>query len=430
MVFFILVGVLIILLLLSLPVAFSLIFTSFTLVMVEETADVIIMAQRLVNDLYSFPLLAVPLFILTAKVMNDSGATNQIFEFAKLLVGNIPGGFGHVNIIASMIFSGMSGSATADASGLGQIEIKAMNDKGYPKPLAAAITAASATIGPILPPSIAMVIYGALSGASISALFMGGAVPGILMGLSMMAVVYYKAKKTGFDKDVVKTERPGFKESVKITLKSLPALFLIVIILGGIWGGIFSPTEAASVAVAYALFLGLFFYKELEFSNLPKMLLEASKLTATIMIIVAGANLYGWLVSAERIPLLLEDILLGFTDSRILLLLVINIAFLFIGMFMELIAVVTIAVPVILPILLQAGIDPMYFGVLAIFNLMIGLLTPPFGINIFIIQEISGVPFGKIVSEAIPFMVILGVVLLLMIFFPEIVTFLPEVLLY
>jgi len=426
MLFLILVVLLLFLLITGLPVAFSLLLTSIVLVLVEGTAPMIIVAQRLTNSMHSFPLLAVPLFVLAAQLMNESGATEQIFKFANLLVGKITGGLGHVNILASMLFSGMSGSSVADASGLGLIEIEAMKKENYPLPFAAAITAASSTIGPIIPPSVAMVIYGVISGASISALFLGGAVPGILMGFSMMLIVYIVAKKRKID-NVYK--RPPAKEIISIIFNSLPALFLPVIILGGIWGGVFSPTEAAGVAVAVSLLLGLFFYKELSVKDIPRILFESGLTTGTIMFIVAAANLYGWLITVERIPHLMQNFLLGVSQNRIIILLIINFILLIAGMFMEMIAILTITVPVFLPIVTSLGVDPVFFGVLAVLNLMIGLLTPPFGISIYILQRIAKVPFWEIVREIIPFIIVLIVLVILIVFFPGIVMFLPELIL-
>lgn len=426
MLFLILVVLLLFLLITGLPVAFSLLLTSIVLVLVEGTAPMIIVAQRLTNSMHSFPLLAVPLFVLAAQLMNESGATEQIFKFANLLVGKITGGLGHVNILASMLFSGMSGSSVADASGLGLIEIEAMKKENYPLPFAAAITAASSTIGPIIPPSVAMVIYGVISGASISALFLGGAIPGILMGFSMMLIVYIVAKKRKID-NVYK--RPPAKEIISIIFNSLPALFLPVIILGGIWGGVFSPTEAAGVAVAVSLLLGLFFYKELSVKDIPRILFESGLTTGTIMFIVAAANLYGWLITVERIPHLMQNFLLGVSQNRIIILLIINFILLIAGMFMEMIAILTITVPVFLPIVTSLGVDPVFFGVLAVLNLMIGLLTPPFGISIYILQRIAKVPFWEIVREIIPFIIVLIVLVILIVFFPGIVMFLPELIL-
>jgi len=420
----ILVGGLMLLLLCGIPVAFSLLLSSLGLIVYKGTLPTLILAQRLSNALDSFPLLAIPLFILAAEIMNHSGATERIFKLANVLVGHVTGGLGHVNIMASMLFSGMSGSAVADASGLGMIEIKAMFDEGYDRGFSAAVTAASSTIGPIIPPSVPMVVYGVIAGAAIGDLFIAGIVPGVFIGLAMMGLVVVLAKKRKYQQ---KHKRAPFSEVVRVFISSAPSLFLPVLILGGIWGGIFSPTEAAAVAVLYSLILG-FANRELKLAKLPQIFRQAGSSTAAIMLIVAAAALYGWLVSTEQIPQMIRGYLLSVSTDPTVLLLIINVILLIMGMFMELIAILTIAVPVFLPVMTAVGVDPIFFGVISVFNLMIGLLSPPFGINIFIMQRVSGVPFGIIVRELAPFIYVLLGSLLLMVFFPSIVMFLPNLL--
>lgn len=419
----ILVGGLFFFLLVGVPVFSSLILTCFGLILYKGTLPVLIIAQRLSNALDSFPLLAIPLFILAAEVMNESGATQKIFRLASAFVGHITGGLGHVNVLASMLFSGMSGSAVADASGLGMIEIKAMFDEGYDRAFSTAVTAASSTIGPIIPPSVPMVVFGVISGASIADLFLGGIIPGLIMGISMMVVIVVIARRRNYQQ---KSSRPSLGELARIFLDSLPSLFLPILILGGIWGGIFSPTEAAAVAVLYSLFIGMVLNREIKFLQIPKILFAAGTSTASIMLIVAAASLYGWLISVEQIPQAIKAALLSFSTNPTILMLIINVLLLIMGMFMELIAVLTIAVPVFLPVMTSVGVDPVYFGVIVVLNLMIGLLSPPFGINIFIMQRVSGVPFGAIVRELIPFIVILVGTLLLMVLVPDLVMLVPR----
>ena len=421
----IMVGGLFVFLLLGVPVAFSLLLSCISLLLYKGTLPLLLVSQRLSNALDSFPLLAIPLFILAAEIMNHTGATKRIFRLANVLVGHITGGLAHVNILASMLFSGMSGSAVADAAGLGMIEIKAMNDEGYERPFSAAVTAASSTIGPIIPPSVPMVIYGVISGTAIGELFIGGILPGLIMGLSMMIIVVIIARRRGYTQ---KRNRATVREIGKVFVESGPSLLLPVIILGGIWGGIFSPTEAAAVAVFYALIIGLLINREFDIRKLPGILRQAGSSTASIMLIVSAAALYGWLISVEQIPQVIKEILLSVTDNRIYLIFIINVILLIMGMFMELIAVLTIAVPVFLPVMTAIGVDPVYFGVIMVLNLMIGLLSPPFGINIFILQRISNVSFGKIVYELIPFIAVLSGTLILMVIFPDLVMFLPRLL--
>lgn len=419
----IMIGGLILFLLLGVPIAISLLVTCLIQILHSGSLPILIMAQRLSNALDSFPLLAIPLFILAAEIMNHSGSTKRIFNLAIVLVGHIRGGLGHVNVLASILFSGMSGSAVADASGLGMIEIKAMFEEGYDRPFSAAVTAASSTIGPIIPPSVPMVVYGVISGTSIGALFLGGVIPGLIMGLAMMGLIYFIAGRTN---SMPKKSRIPVREAIPIILDSLPSMGLPVIILGGIWGGIFSPTEAAGVSVLYASLLGLLVHKELKINDLPRIFVASGKMTASIMLIVAAASLYGWLISIEQIPNQIRIAIEGISTNPTVVLLIINAILLVMGMFMELIAVLTITVPVFLPVVTAVGIDPVYFGVIVVLNLMIGFLTPPFGLNIFIMQKISKVPFGAIVKALVPFIIILISTLLLMIFFPSLVMTIPN----
>ena len=416
-------GGLVVFLALGLPVGFALLATSVAMITYSGSVTFVVIAHRLQNSLDSFPLLAIPLFILAADLMNRSGVTTRIFRFAGALVGHITGGLAHVNILASILFSGMSGSAVADASSLGMIEIKAMVDEGYKRPFAGAVTAASSTIGPIIPPSVPMVIFGVISGTSIGALFMGGIVPGLIMGLALMVLVYVIARRSG---DMPRRSRVTALELARAFLAAAPALLLPIIILGGIWGGIFSPTEAAGVAVVYSLALGMFAYKEIPLRHLPRVFVESARTTASIMFIVAAAGLYGWLVSIEGIPRMIQGGLLAITAEPLIILLIVNVILLILGMFMELIAILIISVPVFLPVLTGVGFDPVYLGVVMVLNLMIGFLTPPFGLNVFIMQKLARCGFRELIGELWPFMAVLVGTLLLVIFIPELVTALPE----
>lgn len=413
----ILVGGLFILLLLGVPVAFSLLISSLALILWDGNLPMLIVSQRLGNALDSFPLLAIPLFILAAEIMNHSGATERIFKLANTVLGRIYGGLGHVNITASMLFSGMSGSAVADAAGLGAIEIKAMKEQGYDPGFAAAVTAASSTIGPIIPPSVPIVIYGVISGAAIGELFLAGFVPGILMGLAMMAYIAVIAKRRNFPRD---PKFAGCRAIGAAFVSAIPSLLLPVIILGGIWGGIMSPTEAAAAAVIYSLLLGIVVHRSMNLSNVLESFRLAARSTATIMLIVATANIYGWLVSTQQIPVVVQGFLINITENPTILLMIIAVVLLIMGMFMELIAILTIAVPVFLPVAVATGIDPIHFGIVTVLTLMIGLLTPPFGLNLFIVQQVSGAKYSSILKETWPFIFILIGVLIPIIVFPQI----------
>ncbi len=413
----ILVGGLFLLLLLGVPVAFSLLLSSLALILWDGKLPLLVVSQRLGNALDSFPLLAIPLFILAAEIMNHSGATERIFKLANTVLGRIHGGLGHVNIAASMLFSGMSGSAVADAAGLGAIEIKAMKQQGYDPGFSAAVTAASSTIGPIIPPSVPIVLYGVISGAAIGELFLAGFVPGVLMGLAMMAYIAVIAKRRNFPRDPAFA---GFAAIGGAFLAAIPSLLLPVIILGGIWGGIMSPTEAAAAAVFYSLFLGLVVHRSMNMPTVIESFRLAARSTATIMFIVAAANIYGWLVSTQQIPVVVQGFLVNITENPTILLMIIAVILLIMGMFMELIAILTIAVPVFLPVAIATGIDPIHFGIVCVLTLMIGLLTPPFGLNLFIVQQVSGAKYSAILKETWPFIFILIGVLIPIIIFPQI----------
>ena len=420
----ILVGGLFLLLLLGVPVAFSLLLSSLALILWDGKLPLLIVSQRLGNALDSFPLLAIPLFILAAEIMNHSGATERIFKLATTVLGRIHGGLGHVNIAASMLFSGMSGSAVADAAGLGAIEIKAMKEQGYDPGFSAAVTAASSTIGPISTPGTKparnnspIVLYGVISGAAIGELFLAGFVPGVLMGLAMMAYIAVIAKRRRFPRDPVFA---GVAAIGSAFLAAVPSLLLPVIILGGIWGGIMSPTEAAAAAVFYSLFLGIVIHRSMNLSNVIESFRLSARSTATIMLIVAAANIYGWLISTQQIPAVVQGFLVDITENPTILLMIIAVVLLVMGMFMELIAILTIAVPVFLPVAFATGIDPIHFGIVTVLTLMIGLLTPPFGLNLFIVQQVSGAKYSAILKETWPFIFILIGVLIPIIVFPQI----------
>lgn len=420
----ILIGGLLLFLVIGLPVAFSLLLSSLALLLYNGNLPLLIMAQRLTNALDSFPLLAIPLFILAAEIMNVSGATERIFRLANVVLGHVAGGLGHVNVVASMLFSGMSGSAVADASGLGAIEIKAMLQQGYDRAFSAAVTAASSTIGPIIPPSVPIVIYGVISGTAIGELFLAGFVPGLLMGLVMMGYIAVIAKRRGFPRAQGFAGMPAVGAAF---IAATPSLMLPVIILGGIWGGIFSPTEAAAVAVVYAFLLGLVIHRSMRLRDVVPIFRAAASSTASIMLIVAAAALYGWLVSTEQIPQAVRGAMTMVSGNPTVVLGLICVILLVMGMFMELIAILTIAVPVFLPVATGVGVDPVHFGIVVVLVLMIGLLTPPFGLNIFIMQRISGASYGEIVRETIPFILILVGLLVPVVAFPSISLFLLEV---
>lgn len=406
----------------GLPVAFALgVGCAIYMVMVGNI-DITIVAVRMIFGIDSFLLLSVPFFILAAEVMNTSGTTRRIFNFAQALVGHIPGGLAHVNVVNSMIFAGMSGSAIADAAGVGMMEVEAMVQEGYPKPFAAALAAATSTIGPIIPPSIPMVIYGSIAQVSVGALFLGGIIPGTMMGLAMMALVYVQALQRGYPRE----PRVALRGFIAALLAGIPPLLAPAILLGGIYTGFFTPTEAAAVAVLYALFLGMVIYREIGLKQLPKLLLRVVENTAMIMFIVTTASVFGWILAREQIPQTIAAAFLEVTRNPTLMLLILNVLFLILGMFMETLAIMLIFFPIIVPIIQAVGIDPVHFGVVAVLNLMIGLLTPPFGMLLFLMSGLTKLPMAEILRELVPYIVILIGCLLLISMVPQLVMFVPN----
>lgn len=406
----------------GLPVAFALgVGCAIYMVMVGNI-DITIVAVRMIFGIDSFLLLSVPFFILAAEVMNTSGTTRRIFNFAQALVGHVPGGLAHVNVVNSMIFAGMSGSAIADAAGVGMMEVEAMVQEGYPKPFAAALAVATSTIGPIIPPSIPMVIYGSIAQVSVGALFLGGIIPGTMMGLAMMALVYVQALQRGYPRE----PRVALRGFIAALLAGIPPLLAPAILLGGIYTGFFTPTEAAAVAVLYALFLGMVIYREIGLKQLPKLLLRVVENTAMIMFIVTTASVFGWILAREQIPQTIAAAFLEVTRNPTLMLLILNVLFLILGMFMETLATMLIFFPIVVPIIQAVGIDPVHFGVVAVLNLMIGLLTPPFGMLLFLMSGLTKLPMVEILRELVPYIVILIGCLLLISMVPQLVMFVPN----
>lgn len=418
-------GALIILLFLGLPVGFSLMLSSFAYILFEGNIHLGVMTQKFVAGANNFTLLAVPFFILAGNFMNSSGVTDRLFKFAKAIVGHIPGGLAHANVVASIFFSGMSGAAVADAGGLGTIEIKAMRDDGYDDEFSAAVTAASSTIGPIIPPSIPMVIYALLSNTSVAALFAAGLIPGILMGVSLMILIYFYSLKHKYPRH----PKIGLVKILKTFLSALLPLITPLIIIGGILSGIFTPTEAGAVAVMYSLFLGIFVYRTLDLKIIKQVIIDSAYTTASVMFIVMASALFAWVLTIERVPVFLGSYILSMVqDNYILFLLMVNIFLLFIGCFLEPTAAMLILMPIFIPICNSLGINLVHFGVIVVLNLMIGLLTPPVGLVLNIVADLVKKPFERIVIATLPFLVPLIIVLLLITYFPGWVLFVPRLL--
>ncbi len=416
--------VLAVMMLAGVPIYLSLIGASLSYVIAHPELSMIIAVQKMINAPNSFTLLAVPFFIFAGQVMNYGGVTDRIFGFANALIGHHRGGLGYVNVFASVLFAGMSGSAIADAGGLGLIEIKAMRDAGYDDDFSIGVTASSSLIGPIIPPSIPFVVYGAVAGVSIGGLFIGGLVPGLLMALALCVMVYFTAKKRNYTPLPKATARERWTAFKRAFLSILTP----VIIIGGIWFGFFTPTEAAFVSILYALVVTIFVYREQKLANLPRLALETLWTVGPAIMIVSAANIFGWIMNYEKIDVYLMNLLFSFTTNKYAILLLINILLLVMGMFLEVVAAVMIMLPLTAPIIQQIGIHPIHFGVILVLNLMIGLLTPPVGFVLYILASVAKVPVGQVIRMCVPWMLPLLAVLLLTTYVPELVLWLPRAL--
>jgi tripartite ATP-independent transporter DctM subunit len=402
------------------PIAFSLLGSSMLYFFINDMPLVIIV-QRLIAGADSFVLLAVPGFILAGNIMNSTGVTDRIFDFCGKLVGHIKGGLAHANVLASIIFAGMSGAAIADAGGLGAIELKAMKDAGYDEDFSLAVTAASSVVGPIIPPSIPAVVYGTVASVSIGRLFMAGAVPGLIMGLCISILIYFICKKKGFKSQ----QRESFKNILKSFQNAFFALLAPVVIIGGILIGIFTATEAAIIAVFYAIILG-FIYNTTNLSKLLDSFLQSLATTCSVMFIVIAATAFGYVLSSARFPQLIASIFLEFTSNKYLILIFINLFLILVGMFMDSTPAIIILTPIFLPVIKAVGIDPVHFGIVMIVNLMIGLMTPPVGMVLYVLSNVAKVPFERISKSMIPFLIILFILLFIFTFSPGLVNWLPK----
>jgi TRAP-type C4-dicarboxylate transport system permease large subunit len=424
-----------------------------------------VVIHRMVSGIDSFPLLAVPFFILAGNLMNNAGITNRIYNYALALVGWMKGGLGHVNVVGSVIFAGMSGTAIADAAGLGTIEIKAMKDHGYSTEFAVGVTAASATLGPIIPPSLPFVIYGMMANVSVGSLFLAGILPGALMAILMMFTVAYYAHKNGWGADV-KFEWPRVIKALTETLvvigwpvalwllivkAGLPAQITVfaglivlfamdkafkfqaalpimtpVLLIGGMTTGIFTPTEGAIAACLWAMVLGFAWYKTLNFKMFVKVCLDTVETTATVLFIVAAASIFGWMLTATGVTAAISEWVLGFTQNPYVFLLLANLLMLFVGCFLEPTAAITILVPILVPICQKLGIDLVHFGLVMVLNLMIGLLHPPMGMVLFVLARVAKLSVERTTIAILPWLVPLLGSLVIITYFPKLVLWLPK----
>jgi len=454
-----------ILMILGLPVALAMAVSSLVYILYSGITPDVTLAQRMIAGVESFPLLAVPFFILAGNLMNIAGVTGRIYRFAVALVGWMKGGLGQVNILGSVIFAGMSGTAIADAAGLGTIEIKAMEDHGYSKEFAVGVTAASATLGPIIPPSLPFVIYGMMANVSIGALFVAGFIPGAVMTVLMMITVAYFAHKNNWGSDspfVWKELLEALFElmlvfSVPVTIfllnrfagmsinmavglvigalllldwyfdySAVMALMAPVILIGGMALGWFTPTEAAVAAVLWSLFLGMVRYRSMTFKTVAKATFDTIETTASVLFIVTAASIFAWLLTASQAAQVMSDAILGFTQNKWVFLLLANILILIVGCFIDTIAAITILVPILLPIVLKLGIDPIHFGLIMVLNLMIGLLHPPLGMVLFVLARVAKLSVERTTMAILPWLAPLLLALILITYIPEITLWLPR----
>lgn len=407
---------------LAIPIGVAMVAAGLIYLAVTGRVDQIIAAQRVATGIDNFALMAIPFFLLAAELMNRTGITDRIFRLANCLVGHLTGGLGHVNVVSSMLFASMSGSAVADAVGLGRIEIRAMKQAGYDVPFSAAVTAASTTVAPILPPSISLVIFGVTSGASIGALFVAGVLPGIIMGLAMMVVVYVISRRRGYGGG----DRAQLRETLRAAADAFLPLLTPVIIVGGIWGGIFTPTEAGAFAVLYALVLGLVVYRSIKLKDVAQVLYESMLGAANILFIIAVSAFIGWLLTMEQVPMHLAAMIIDWTPNPIAFLLTLNVVLLILGCFMAAPAVIIMLTPILMPITMAMGIDPVHLGIVMVLNLMLGLITPPVGLCLFAVSEVARISPIVLMRALAPFFLVLVSVLLLITVIPDISLFLPR----
>ncbi len=391
-------------------------------IIVSSGVPLMVAVQRIYVGMDSFTLIAVPLFILTGRFMALGGITKDLINLSTVLVGFLRGGLAYINIVSSMFFAGITGSATSDTASVGGILIPTMIDKGYDKDFTVAVTATSSTIGVLIPPSIPMVVYGVASGSSIAKLFLGGMIPGILVGLALMAVTFFIANK----RDYPVEKRIPLKDAAVIIIKSIPALLTIIIILGGIITGFFTPTEAAGIAALYSFLLGTLYYKELKLSNIGGIFIEVSITTGMVAIMIGTASSLGWLFASQGVPAMLAKLILSATGNKIVILLMINALLLFVGTWLDLSPAVIIFTPILLPIVTALGIDPVHFGVIMIMNLAIGLFTPPVGVCLFVSCGIAGISIAESTKAFIPFFLAMIIVLLAATYIPSVVMFFPN----
>lgn len=415
------------LLILGLPIAFVLGATGLAhLLVIGDSSFYPVAVQRMFSGINSFSMMAIPFFVLAGEIMNRGRITDKLVDFARECVGFVRGGFAYTVVLVAMILSAILGSANAVAAILCSMLVAEMVKDGYKKEFSTSLIASSSIIGPIIPPSVTFILYAVLSGTSVNALFMGGVVPGVLLGVAYMGVIFFKGKKENFPKY---TDRLDVRKALKAFVVSLPALSIPVVIVGGILTGAFTPTESGAIACVIAFIAGKFIYRRLKWRDMPQILANTAILTSAIMIIVAMGNVLGWTLAIDRIPQLISSTILSMTDNQMIIMLMLIFALLFIGMFMEAFAAMVIFVPVFAPLAVAAGINDVHFGIVFSLMISVALITPPVGMVLFVSSNVTGVPLGSISRNIIPFVVTSMIVVLLIAFIPSLVTWLPNLLL-
>jgi tripartite ATP-independent transporter DctM subunit len=419
---YLLLGSTLVLFAIGMPVAFAMVVSAGAAFLSLGNVPLMVLPQRIVTGADSFPLMAIPLFLLAGNLMIGGGLTERLSRIATALVGHFRGGLAQVNVVNSMVMGGMTGSAIADAVSDCKILVPVMVKSGYSARFAAALSGATAVIAPIIPPSIPFIIYGSIAGVSIGQLFLGGAIPGILMGIYLMVAVNVIARRRNFPRG----RRPTLRELGEALRTSGPPLLLPVIILGGILAGVFTPTEAGAVAVVYALVLTMLFYRSLRPVDLPRILLETGVQAGVIMLVIAAAAPFSWLLAREQVGQAVVQLLGTIGDNKILFLLLLNVILLVLGMFLDATAILIIVVPVLVPVFAALGLDPVHMGVMVVMNLMIGMVTPPFGLVMYVVCDILKVTITEFTRELWPFLLALVAILLTITYVPELVLFLPK----
>ena len=418
-------AVLILLILIGLPIAFAMGLTAVIFfVVLGETSVLCMLPARMYSSTTSFTLLAIPFFILTGNLMNSGGITQRLFQFAQNLVGHLKGGLGHVVVVSAMIFAGMTGAAVAEAAAIGTVGLEGMTKKGFDRKFCAAIIGSASTIGPVIPPSIPLVIYGSITGTSVGRLFLGGFLPGFLMGITLMVIVYIVSIK----RDYPREKKATFRELMRSAWGASTAVLTPVIIIGGMVSGIFTPTEASVIAAVYALLLTMLLYGEVKVKDLPRILWETLESSVRVLFIISAAGIFGWLLIHQKVPEAVIHGLLSLSSQTWVILLVINFILLMLGCFMEGIAIILLTVPIFMPVMTKLGVDPVHFGLIITLNSMVGLLTPPVGMVLYTMASVGKLSVMELAYELRWHMVALTCVLFLVTYVPVITTFVPNLL--